>query len=212
MVDIEKVRSLAKNIFSKSKGSHDLDHTLRVYNLAVHIGEKEGADMDVIKVSALLHDIARHEQDVSGGKICHAIKGAQDARILLADLDFSQTFIDAVYHCIETHRFRGSKVPVSKEAKILFDADKLDSIGAVGIGRAFLFSGEIGAKLHDPDVDISITETYSVDDTAYREYLDKRKHVKDKMLTSEGKRIAVERDIFMKDFFDRLNDEFNGLL
>ena len=209
-MDINKIKSFAEEVFSKSRGSHDWEHTLRVYNLCMHIGKKENANLDVLQVSAFLHDIARHEQDSSGGKICHAEKGAQDSKIILKDFDFSDDFIEEVVHCIETHRFRNSKEPFSKEAKILFDADKLDSIGAVGIGRAFLFSGEIGAKLHNKNVDVYNTEEYTIEDTAYREYLAKLKHVKGKILTAEGKRIAEERHAFMEEFFNRLNDEVDG--
>ena len=105
-----------------------------------------------------------------------------------------------------------SKIPNSKEAKILFDADKLDSIGAIGIGRAFLFAGEIGAKLHNKDVDIDKTKPYTKEDTAYREYMIKLRKVKERMLTDEGKHIAKERHKFMVEFFDRLNKEVDGNL
>jgi uncharacterized protein len=120
--------------------------------------------------------------------------------------------IDRIIHCIQTHRFRKKSVPTSKEAKILFDADKLDSIGAVGIGRAFLFAGEIGARLHNKDVDIRKTKPYTKEDTAYREYLVKLSRIKDRIFTKEGKRIAQERHKFMVEFFDRLNKETDGTL
>ena len=115
-------------------------------------------------------------------------------------------------HCIECHRFRKNKPPISIEAKILFDADKLDSIGAIGIGRAFSFAGGVGARLHIKDIDITKTKEYSVDDCAYREFLVKLIKLKDRMLTKEGKRIAKERHNFMVEFFDRLNKEVDGEL
>ena len=83
-------------------------------------------------------------------------------------------------------------VPETTEAKILFDADKLDSIGAVGIGRAFLFAGEVGARLHNKDRDLSPTKPYTKEDTAYREYMVKLRHSREKMLTKEGRRIAED--------------------
>jgi uncharacterized protein len=103
-------------------------------------------------------------------------------------------------------------VPRTLEARILFDADKLDSIGAVGIGRAFLFAGEIGAMLHDGAVDVAKTRPYTREDTAYREYLVKLRRVKDRMTTREGKRIAAERHRYMAAFFGRLNKETAGTL
>jgi uncharacterized protein len=209
---IEQITKRAKEFFSNSKGSHDWEHTLRVYNLCLHIGKKENADMEILKIAAILHDIGREEQDKSKGKICHAEKGADLAREILSEYKLDKDKIEKIVHCIETHRFRGNKIPESKEAKILYDADKLDSIGAVGIGRAFLFAGEIGAKVHNKDVDIEKTKPYTKEDTAYREYMFKLRKVKEKMLTDEGKHIAEERHDFMVDFFDRLNKEVDGEL
>jgi uncharacterized protein len=102
-------------------------------------------------------------------------------------------------------------VPQTLEAKILYDADKLDSIGAVGIGRAFLFAGQTGAKLHnESDVDILACKPYSKEDTAYREFKFKMSKIKDRMLTPEGKRLATERHNFMEVFFERLERETKG--
>jgi len=124
---------------------HDFMHTERVLNLALHIGEKEGADLEIITLSALLHDIARKEQDESKGKICHAQRGAELAKDILKEKGMDEDKINRVIHCIEAHRFRNGCIPESIEAKVLSDADKLDAIGAIGIGRAFSFSGHIGA-------------------------------------------------------------------
>jgi len=209
---VEQVTKRAKEFFADSKGSHDWEHTLRVYNLCLRIGEKENADMEALKIAAILHDIGRKHQDKCNGEICHAEKGAILARELLSEFGIEANKINKIVHCIETHRFRGNRIPNSKEAKILFDADKLDSIGAVGIGRAFLFAGEIGAKLHNKDADIDKTKPYTKEDTAYREYMVKLKKVKERMLTDGGKHIAEERHKFMVEFFDRLNNEVDGNL
>ncbi len=208
---INQIKEEAKNFFLTSRGSHDWSHTERVYNLALHIGKKEGADMEILSIAALLHDIGRDCESKSKGLICHAEKGASMAEALLKKYNISSEKIEAIVHCILTHRFRGNKIPSSVEGKILFDADKLDSTGAVGIGRAFLFAGETGAKLHNKDVDIHKTLPYTEDDTAWREFNVKLNKIKDKMLTDEGKRIARERHKVMVDFFDRLNREVDGL-
>jgi len=130
----------------------------------------------------------------------------------LEENNISKDIIEGVVHCIETHRYRGNKIPQSIEAKILYDADKLDSIGAVGIGRAFVFAGEIGAKVHNKGIDISKTKSYTEEDTAYREFMVKLKFIKKKMITEEGKRLAKERHKFMKKFFKRLDMEVDGEL
>jgi len=209
---IARIKEEAKDFFSNANGSHDWEHTERVHNLCVYIGEKEKADMEVLRLAAILHDIGREAQDRLNGDICHAERGAALARELLRKHAIEEEQIDRIVHCIETHRFRNSKTPQSKEAKILFDADKLDAIGATGIGRAFLFAGEVGAKLHNKDIDVENTEPYTKEDTAYREFVVKLRKIRDRMLTRHGKKIAEERHTFMTDFFDRLNREVEGKL
>ena len=168
---IEKIKKEAKKYFKNAKGSHDWSHIERVYNLAMEIGRKEKADLEILKLSAIFHDIGRKSQDRSKGKNDHSKIGAKLAKKILKKYNFETEKIKKIIHCIETNRFRGKKKPKSKEAKILFDADKLDAIGAIGIGRAFLFAGEIGAKLHNKNPDIEKTKEYTTEDTAYREFI-----------------------------------------
>ena len=207
-----QIKKEAKRYFKNAKGSHDWEHTERVCNLCMHIGKEEKADIEILTLAAILHDIGRGYQDKTNGRICHAEKGALMARDLLKKHAVDRERIDKVIHCIECHRFRGKRIPQSKEAKVLYDADKLDSIGAVGIGRAFLFAGEVGAQLHNIGVDVDKTEPYTKEDTAYREFMIKLKKVRDNMLTEEGNRMAKERHAFMEEFFDRLNKEVEGNL
>ena len=195
---------------SKASGSHGWDHTCRVYNICRHIGRVEKADMEVLETAAYLHDLGRPLEDRSKGRICHAQKGAEIARRLLKNFPISEDQKDNIIQSIRTHRFRGNKKPKSLEAKILFDADKLDAIGAIGIARAFHFAGEVGAKLHSPYVDPENTEPYTEDDTGYREFRLKLSKIKDRMLTSEGRRIAKERGEFMEIFFKKFISEFEG--
>ena len=191
-------------------GCHGPDHTERVHNLALHIGCLMNAHLDILSAASLLHDIGRSQEMLSQGKICHASKGAEMSRAILAGLGFPPEMQEAILHCIEAHRYRNNKAPETLEAKILFDADKLDSIGAIGIGRAFLFAGQVGARLHNRGVDVAKTSSYSTEDTAYREFLVKLCKIKDKMLTPEGKRLAAERHEFMEIFFRRLEKEIHG--
>ena len=89
-----------------------------------------------------------------------------------------------ILHCIRSHRYRGNHQPRTPEARVLFDADKLDAIGAVGVARAFLFAGEVGARLHSGDANIEETQPYSIDDTGYREFKVKLCKIKDRILTA----------------------------
>ena len=118
-----------------------------------------------------------------------------------------KTFADRIVAAVRTHRYRDDNAPQTLEEKIVYDADKLDSLGAAGIGRAFLFAGKFGARLHNTEQEALNSEAYSKEDTAYREYLVKLRYLPDAMLTAPGKRIASERISFMREFFDRLNQE-----
>ncbi len=210
--EFERIKREARRFFSQARGSHDWDHTERVLELCLRIGRKQKADLEILKLAAVLHDIGREEEDVTNGKISHADRGAELAAGILWKHGLDRGVISRVVGCIESHRFRGKRLPKTLEAKILFDADKLDSIGAVGIGRAFLFAGEVGARLHDPAIVVRRTKPYTREDTAYREFLVKLRRIKDRMFTREGRRIARSRHQFMVRFFDRLNKEIRGRL
>ena len=205
----ELIEKRAQAYFEGENGCHDWDHTKRVQNLCRCIGLVEKANLDVLELAAVLHDIGRPTQAKSG--ICHAEIGSKMAKDLLIEMGYDGEFAEEVARCILTHRYRDDRVPQTLEAKILYDADKLDSIGAVGLGRAFLYAGEHGAKLHnDKKVDVASTEEHSKEDTAYREYIHKLKYIKDKLFTAEAKRLAQERHHFMELFFDKLQKEIDG--
>ncbi|MBW1667703.1 MAG: HD domain-containing protein [Deltaproteobacteria bacterium] len=211
MHSIDEIKKFVSNHFSEASGSHSLEHTYRVYNLCMHIGKVEGADLEVLAIAAYLHDIARPYEDESKGTICHGEKGAEIASALLESFPISEEKKANILHCIRAHRFRGKTPPQTLEAKVLFDADKLDAIGAIGIARAFLFAGEVGAKLHNPGMEPENTSPYSQDDTGYREFKLKLCRIKDTMLTQEGNRLARERHEFMELFFQRFLEEHEGL-
>ena len=205
------IKKIAQALLASDGSSHGWDHAERVWNLCRHIGRAEGADLEILRPAAYLHDIGRPEERASGGDLCHAMAGAERARSILEETGFDRGRIERIVHCIASHRFRrNGERPGTLEARVLFDADKLDAIGAVGIGRAFLFAGEVGARLHNPEADIPATRPYSSEDTAFREFSVKLQKVKDRMLTPTGKRIAEDRHRFMVAYFDRLTQEVHG--
>jgi len=207
---LDSIRKVAKNQFAEARGSHGWDHTLRVYRLCRHIGTVENTDMDVLLIAAYLHDVGRCYQDASNGAVCHAEKGARIAEPIVRTLPFSDDQKWNIVHSIKSHRFRNDLKPRTLEARVLFDADKLDAIGAVGIARAYLFAGEIGARLHNEDLAVEQTEMYSKNDTGFREYQVKLCKIKDRILTREGRRMAVDRHAYMEDFFKRFLEEYKG--
>lgn len=207
---IADVRSVAAAFFVGARGSHDWDHTRRVCRLCDRMAAAEQADLDVVRIAALLHDIGRARQDASNGSICHAREGARLAGPIVENLPLSGRQKKNVLHCISTHRFRGHRAPETLEAKVLFDADKLDAIGAIGVARAFLFAGEVGARLHNPDVRIESTQPYTADDTGYREYRVKLCKIRDRMVTATGRQLAEARHRFMEAYFERFLQEYDG--
>jgi uncharacterized protein len=210
---INKSLDFARDRMKSLHASHGWDHVQRVIRNAEHIAATElQADAFIVRTAAILHDIARDEQDRAGGTLCHAELGSAEAEKFLLSEGLDPDRARHIARCILSHRYRKERKPESIEAMILYDADKLDSIGAIGIGRAFLFAGEVGARLHNSEVDISRTASYSEEDTAYREFMVKLRTVKDKMLTDEGRRLAQERHDFMIDYFRRLDEEVKGEL
>lgn len=205
-----QIKAAAREQIDSARGSHDWEHTLRVVRLCESIGASEGADMLVLTAAAYLHDIGRSCQDDSNGTLCHAKEGVRMALSLVQSLEISRSRKENILHCIAAHRFRKSPAPGTLEAKVLFDADKLDAIGAVGIARAYLFAGELGACLHNPDLPPEQAEPYSKDDTGYREYIVKLCKVKDRMLTAKGRQMAAERHAFMDVFFNQFLEEYDG--
>ena len=209
---VARARQMAEQLFDGGPGSHDWEHTQRVYRLCRDLGPREGADMVVLSVAALLHDIGRCHQDASRGAVCHAEQGARMAAGLAADLPLTEGQKANVVHCVRAHRFRKEPHPDTIEARVLFDADKLDAIGAVGIARAYQFAGEVGARLHNPNHDVSNTRAYTREDTGYREYQVKLRHIQGRMLTDAGRRVAEGRHHFMTRFFERFLKEIEGQL
>ena len=207
----EAFRRLAgtvKEKLERASGCHDFDHTLRVLrNAELLAKELPAADLRIVRLAALLHDFARPEEMAAKGKLCHAVLGAELVRPLLAEAGFEPETVDRVSQAVLTHRYRANRIPATLEAQIVYDADKLDSLGAVGIGRAFLFAGREHARLHNTREEALGSAEYSREDTAYREYLVKLSKLPGCMLTAPGRRIAGERAGFMHEFFDRLNSE-----
>lgn len=206
----EKLRAISGQYCAEEGGCHGPDHSERVHSLALHIGTLMQARLEVLSAAALLHDIGRQHETRSRGRICHARKGAEMAEEILRELGFPGEMRQEILHCIESHRYRNNTRPETLEARILFDADKLDSLGAIGIGRAFLFAGQVGARLHNQEADLAGTVSYSREDTAHREFQVKLRLVQEQMLTPEGRRLAAERHEFMEFFFKRLEREING--
>ncbi len=200
-----------KKHLDSGSSCHDFDHTLRVMrNAKLLLKNSPQADAEIVMLATLLHDIARPEEDAGCGKKCHAELGAKMVPAMLADAGFPEYLHAPVAEAVRTHRFRGRGRPATLEAEIVFDADKLDSLGAVGIGRAFLFAGHFNARLHNTADEALNSDSYSKEDTAYREFLVKLRYLPRRMCSAAGRKLAVERAAYMSAFFERLDMEINS--
>ena len=202
--------------------AHNLDHVYRVYKLCKYLSKfEENVDMDVLLISALLHDIARvKESRDNTGEIDHAVLGSQMAGEILKKLGYEDELVNKAKHCIKVHRFRTGNQPETIEEKILFDADKLDAIGAIGIARTFMLSGQFGQTLSiDQPVNgylkENTTENGRLKDvskhTLFIEYEIKFKKIPSQLYTEKGKEIGLKRLKYMEEYFNKLRNEINGL-
>lgn len=218
----EKIKKIVEKELSCS--AHDMDHVIRVYNLSLTLAHDENLDLDVLKVAALLHDIARVREDNDHtGNTDHAVLSAQMAEPILKKFGFSQEKIKHIQDSIISHRYRTGIKPKTKEAKILFDADKLDVIGAIGIARSFVWVGRNNAKIYaKTDIEQYIKNNLGGkingrirDKTKHSpqiEFETKLKFLIDKLYTKKAKKIGRERLKFHKKFLDRLEKEIQGQL
>ena len=174
--------------------AHDREHVYRVLNNAVTIAQEEAdAQWDVLIAAALLHDISRPEQ-IADSRIDHATHGAEKAYIFLMNQGFDEGFSSHVRDCIGTHRFRKSAPPATLEARILFDADKLDVCGAIGIARTLQYSGETGRPIYTRNALGEISDgSGDTLDSFFREYKFKLEGICEHFLTDKGRALARER-------------------
>lgn len=185
--------------------AHDKDHIYRVLYMALVIAESEKAvDYDVLVTACLLHDIGRKEQ-FANPTLCHAQVGGDKAYTFLIEQGFSVQFAERVKHCIVTHRFRKSNQPQTIEAKILFDADKLDTVGALGIARSLQFNGAMSEPLYSLKADGTVSDgTGDEASSFFREYKFKLENVYDRFMTESGRRLANQREQSAIDFYNEL--------
>lgn len=222
--NFEKIKDIVKEEL-KECSAHDFDHVMRVYNTAVHLSEGKNVDLEVIKTAALLHDIGgKKEIDDVAGKTDHAIESAKMARPILKELGFSSDKINHICNCIISHRYKTENQPQTIEAKILFDADKLDAVGAIGVARAFAWVGKNRAKIYykPENMDEYVKNNLSgkingrIQDKSNHsfqiEFETKIKFIVDKLYTKKAKEICKEKTEYFKSFLDRLEKEIKGEL
>lgn len=216
----QKIRKIVERELSYT--AHDLAHTERVLRLCLTLAKEEpDIRLDILIPAVLLHDIARAEEDHDHtGQIDHAVLGAEMAEGILRELGYDFPTIIRIKECIKSHRYRSGYTPETIEAKILFDADKLDALGAVGIARSFMLAGEHGEIMYsERDLAEYIKENVGengriIDVSKHASNLEfqlKLKKIPQRLYTKQARSIANRRVELMTEFYQILQAEIMGI-
>jgi len=208
MPTIEQARAW----YTDSDPVHDFEHVLRVYRMAERLAGAEGADLEIVRAAALLHD-AEGTMPGNESRVNHHHASADFAAQVLAQEGWDAERIAAVQHCIRAHRYRGTETPRTLEARILFDADKLDVLGAIGVARVIGYATLAKTPWYVPPSQQFLETGRELEGeahSAYHEHLFKLRKVRDRMFTATARAIAEERLQYLDDYFERLIDEWNG--
>ncbi|WP_027409782.1 HD domain-containing protein [Anoxybacteroides tepidamans] len=207
---IRETEQYVKSILERDSSGHDWWHIDRVRRLGCQLAQQEGANVFVVEMAALLHDVA-DEKIVGSEEI-----GMRLVREWLARFPMGTEERESVIEAISTVSYKGGngKPPRTLEGKVVQDADRLDAIGAIGIARAFMYAGHRGHLMYDPA--LSVRETMTKEEyrhgpsTAIHHFYEKLLKLKDLLHTESAKMLAVRRHQFMEQFLRQFYQEWNG--
>ena len=208
---VDNALEYAEEVFKTDYSGHDYFHTLRVYKMATNIAVKENADLEIVQLAALLHDV----DDIKLSPETH--KNKDRARKFLLSNGVDKSNIEIICQIIDEVSYRGnnSVVPETLEGKCVQDADRLDAIGAIGIARAFAYGGNHNRIMHNPslnpDLDMDAEEYRKHISTTINHFYEKLFKLKDLMNTDVAKVIARDRERYMKDYISEFMDEWDGI-
>lgn len=209
MLTLERAKEWYQNV----DAVHDFSHIERVYRMAERLAQAEGADLEIVHAAALLHD-ADGTAPGSDVRLEHHLRSAEFAEKILSGEDWPKERIEAVKHCIRAHRFRDDKEPPQTiEAKCIFDADKLDVLGAIGAVRATVYAALAGTPFYARPSEQFIQTGKEVEGelhSAYHEHLFKLKKVRSRLFTETARALAQDRETYLDEFFAQLIAEING--
>jgi len=213
-VIIKKLAKEVKNKLNNECSGHDWWHVYRVWNLAKQIGRKEKADMYIVELTALLHDIADWKFYDGDETI-----GPKLARKILTSHNVPRNIIDHVCEIIATMSFKGADVKTKMktlEGCVVQDADRLDAIGAIGIARAFAYGGHKGRTIYDPQRKPTLHKTkdayFKNEGPTLNHFYEKLLLLKDRMNTKTAKELAIKRHKFMEKYLENFLEEWQEKL
>ena len=212
MILIDKTIAFVKEKLDNAEGGHDWFHIERVYKNSILIAQEEDCDLTVVKLGALLHDIADSKFHDGDETI-----GPKTARAFLESENVFEETINHVINIIENISFKGGNFEnkfSSKELEIVQDADRLDAIGAIGIARTFNYGGFKNRALYNPSIapnlNMSKEEYKNSNSPTLNHFYEKLLLLKDKMNTETGKKIAETRHQYMENFLSQFYAEWEG--
>ena len=208
---INKALDYVKGKFENDFSGHDFFHTLRVYNMATHIAECEGAELEIVQLAALLHDVDDRKLSPT------TCENLDNASSFLRENDKDKKDIERILTVIREISFGANDTaPSTLEGKCVQDADRLDAIGAIGIARAFAYGGARGRFMHHPDIlpklNMTKEEYRNSESTTVNHFYEKLFQLKESMNTATAIGIAERRDEYMHHFIDEFMNEWNGLV
>ena len=209
---IDQTENFVKEQLASAEGGHDWFHIYRVWKTAIAIGKEEQADLFIVNLGALLHDIADAKFHNGNEEI-----GPQKATAFLKSLHVEQTVIDQIIGIIRYISFKNRHQQPgfeSKELQVIRDADRLDAIGAIGIARAFNYGGYKGRALYNPSIKPKLNKTKeeykAATEPTINHFYEKLLLLKDMMHTNAAKKMAEQRHRYMEDFLEQFYDEWEG--
>ena len=194
---IDRAMDYARKIFEGDASGHDFDHTMRVFHMATTIAREENADLETVQLAALLHDV--DDRKLSPQTYEHKDNAVRFLRDNSVEEDKIRTIVEMNSQISFS---AGNGAPSTLEGMCVQDADRLDAIGAIGIGRAFAFGSSRGRRIHDPEGKDTTT--------TIQHFYDKLLLLKDRMNTATGKNLANMRHQFMESFLQQFYAEWNG--
>ncbi len=197
--------------FQDDYSGHDYYHSIRVYKLAISICKEESADLEIVELAALLHDVDDYKLFGDNRGTC------TNAEAFLKENNVSEEKINAICEIISTLSFKGTdtQIPQSKEGKIVQDADRLDAIGAIGIARVFAYGGSKNRAMHIPSekprCNMNFQEYSTAKGTSINHFYEKLLKLRDLMNTETAKKMAENRHKYMENFLTEFYNEWDGI-
>ena len=214
---INKLKPEVLKLFKEDSSGHDITHLERTMNIALLLQKYEGGDKIVVGISAFLHDVHRIMQNETG-KFVSPKDSLGKVKEILSVLELEEEQLEKILHAIEYHEVYNWNNPQNKEEDIntliLQDADNLDAIGAIGIGRTFTYGGAHNVPMYDNTVSLEMKSDYAEengdDESTIHHFYHKLFKLGDNMNTKKAKELANSRTEFMKKFVDEFLKEWNG--